>query len=57
MTSTEREPELCIDCGREVPGGGYCRDCLRERMRMISEALDRAVYERADDFWGRRRHA
>ena len=53
----DRDPELCIDCGREVPGGGYCRDCLRERMRMISEALDRAIYERSDDFWGRRRHA
>ena len=54
---THRGPELCIDCGREVRGGGYCRDCLQERMRMISEALDRAMYERSDDFWGRRRHA
>ena len=50
----DREPELCIDCGREVPRGGYCRDCLRERMRMISEALDRAMHEREDDFWERR---
>ena len=53
----EREPETCIDCGREVPGGGYCRTCLRERMHKISEALDRAIYDSADDFWGRPRRA
>ena len=55
MTSTERGPELCIDCGREVPGGGYCRECLQRRMREISEALDRPLSDRAGDFRGVRR--
>ena len=35
MASTERE--LCIDCGRPVPGGGFCRECLAARIRLLDK--------------------
>lgn len=36
MTNTE----TCIDCGSPVPGGGFCRRCLRDRVRELQVAWE-----------------
>lgn len=53
MTSTE---ELCLDCGAPIPGGGFCRRCLRDRVRELelewegieNQALENHNREAAD---------
>lgn len=38
MTNTE--PQRCLDCGVDVPGGGFCRRCLADRIHDLSEAYE-----------------
>ncbi len=40
-----RDPELCVDCGRPVPGGGFCRECLAARIRKLSERYEAVLEE------------
>lgn len=37
--------EHCIDCGIVVPGGGFCRSCLSDRIRQLNEAYERVLDE------------
>ena len=34
-------PERCLDCGADLPGGGFCRRCLKERVGHLEQAWDR----------------
>ena len=42
---TSSEPEACIDCGRPTPGGGFCRECLADRIRKLSRRYDAVLEE------------
>lgn len=37
--------EYCIDCGIVVPGGGFCRSCLSDRIRQLNDAYERVLDE------------
>ena len=43
--AVSRDPELCVDCGRPVPGGGFCRECLAARIRKLSQRYDAVLEE------------